>query len=108
MKLADFGLSQTVERSGNDLPLFHARWAAPERWDDYIDDDDDYIEGDMIGNDNLIKCITPSRVQPGSISLSIQPVIEHYYKKSAYNKIWCSYSNTLGKLLWLSQLIREQ
>ena len=49
MKLADFGLSRTVERSGNDLSLFHARWTAPEVWDDYIDDDD-YVEGDMMGN----------------------------------------------------------
>ena len=54
MKLADFGLSRASERTGNYLSLFHARWTAPERWDDYIDDDDDYIEGDMIGNDNLI------------------------------------------------------
>lgn len=52
MKLADFGLSRTVERSGNDLSLFHARWTAPEVWDDYIDDDD-YAEGDMIGNNVL-------------------------------------------------------
>ena len=88
MKLADFGLSRASERTGNYLSLFHARWTAPERWDDYIDDDDDYIEGDMIGNDNLMKCITPSRVQRGSISLSIQPVIGHYYKKSAHNKTW--------------------
>ncbi|XP_020605710.1 mitogen-activated protein kinase mpk-1-like [Orbicella faveolata] len=43
VKLADFGLSRTVERSGNDLSLFHARWTAPEVWDDYIDDDD-YVE----------------------------------------------------------------
>ena len=51
VKLADFGLSRTVERSGNDLSLFHARWTAPEVWDDYIDDDD-YVEGDLIGNYN--------------------------------------------------------
>ena len=44
VKLADFGLSRTVERSGNDLSLFHARWTAPEVWDDYIVDDE-YIEG---------------------------------------------------------------
>lgn len=49
MKLADFGLSRTVERSGNDLSLFHVRWTAPEVWDDYIDDYD-YVEGDVMGN----------------------------------------------------------
>ena len=43
VKLADFGLSRTVEKMGNDLSLFHARWTAPEIWDDYIDDE--YIEG---------------------------------------------------------------
>ncbi|CAH3128418.1 unnamed protein product [Porites lobata] len=35
VKLADFGLSRTVERTGNDLSLFHARWTAPEVWEDY-------------------------------------------------------------------------
>lgn len=44
VKLADFGLSRTVERSGNDLSLFHARWTAPEVWDDYIIDDEYNIE----------------------------------------------------------------
>ena len=53
MKLADFGLSRTVEISGNDLSLFHARWTAPEVWDDYIDDDD-YVEGDVLENSFLI------------------------------------------------------
>ena len=52
MKLADFGLSRTVEKSGNDLSLFHARWTAPEVWDDYIDDDD-YTEGEKIVENSL-------------------------------------------------------
>ena len=36
VKLADFGLSRTIERNGNDLSLFHARWTAPDVWDGYI------------------------------------------------------------------------
>lgn len=43
VKLADFGLSRTVERTGNDLSLFHARWTAPEVWDEYIDEE--FING---------------------------------------------------------------
>ena len=90
VKLADFGLSRTVERSGNDLSLFHARWTAPEVWDDYIDDDN-YIEGDMIGNNNLIvKNVLPfpefNQVLSVCWSSLLQNVIN---KKNMYNKIWC-------------------
>lgn len=44
VKLADFGLSRTIERSDNDLSLFHARWTAPEVWDDYFTDDEYNVE----------------------------------------------------------------
>ena len=43
--MADFGLSRTVERTGNDLSLFHARWTAPEVWEDYMYFDEEPIEG---------------------------------------------------------------
>ena len=45
VKLADFGLSRTVERTGNDLSLFHARWSAPEVWEDYMYFDEEPVEG---------------------------------------------------------------
>ena len=45
VKLADFGLSQTVERTGNDLSLFCARWRAPEVWEDYLYFYEEPIEG---------------------------------------------------------------
>ena len=47
VKLADFGLSRTIERSDNDLSLFHARWTAPEVWDDYFTDDEYNVEGNI-------------------------------------------------------------
>ena len=39
VKLADFGLSRPVEHIGSDLSLFHARWAAPEVWHEYIEEE---------------------------------------------------------------------
>ena len=33
MKLADFGLSKSVERVASGLSLFHERWTAPEVWE---------------------------------------------------------------------------
>ena len=47
VKLADFGLSRTIERSGNDLSLFHARWTAPDVWDDYITANEYNKEGNI-------------------------------------------------------------
>lgn len=49
VKLADFGLSRTVDRMGNDISLFHARWTAPEVWDDFIDDEDSIEETEATG-----------------------------------------------------------
>lgn len=49
VKLADFGLSRTVDRMGNDISLFHARWTAPEVWDDFIVDEHS-IEGKFLKN----------------------------------------------------------
>lgn len=68
VKLADFGLSRTVERSGNDLSLFHARWTAPEVWDDYINDDD-YVEGDMMKLTIIFALPFPKFNQVLSVSL---------------------------------------
>ena len=47
VKLADFGLSRTIERSGNDLSLFHARWTAPDVWDGYITANEYNKEGNI-------------------------------------------------------------
>ena len=44
VKLADFGLSRTVERTGNDRH-FHVRWTAPEVWEDNVRSDEKPIEG---------------------------------------------------------------
>jgi len=44
VKLADFGLSWTVERTENDCH-FHVRWTAPEVREDYKRSDEKPMEG---------------------------------------------------------------
>ena len=37
---------------GSDLSLFHARWAAPEVWQEYIEEE--FFEGKKLNLSNLI------------------------------------------------------
>ncbi|KAM7448295.1 hypothetical protein ABFA07_003699 [Porites harrisoni] len=61
VKLADFGLSRTVERTGNDLSLFHARWTAPEVWEDYMYFDEEPIEENEALEDQPTEDFTDSQ-----------------------------------------------
>ncbi|CAH3128426.1 unnamed protein product, partial [Porites lobata] len=61
VKLADFGLSRTVERTGNDLSLFHSRWSAPEVWEDYMYFDEEPVEENEALEDQPTEDFTDSQ-----------------------------------------------